>query len=105
VPVALATDFNPGTCPILSMSVVVGLACLRLGLTPEEALVASTINAAYAIGLGEEVGSLEPGKLADLVMLDAPSYRHVPYYFATNLVETVVKRGQVVVEHGRRVPA
>ena len=80
-----------------------GLACLRLGLSPEEALVAATINAAHAIGLGHEVGSLEPGKLADVLVLDAPSYRHLPYYFGTNLVDTVVKRGRVVVEHGRLV--
>jgi imidazolonepropionase len=105
VPVALATDFNPGTCPILSIPVVVGLACLRLGLSPAEALVATTINAAHAIGLGSEAGSLEPGKRADLVILDAPSYRYLPYHFATNLVHTVVKDGRVVVEEGRRAVA
>jgi imidazolonepropionase len=104
VPVALATDFNPGTSPICSMPVLIGLACLRLGLSPEEALVAAMINAAHAIGLADEVGSLEPGKLADLLVLDAPSYRHLPYYFASNLVDTVVKRGRVVVEHGQPVP-
>jgi imidazolonepropionase len=103
VPVALATDFNPGTCPIRSVPVVIGLACLRLGLSPAEALVAATINAACAIGLGDEVGSLEPGKRADLLVLDAPSYRHIPYQLATNLVRTVVKDGRVVVEDGRRV--
>ena len=103
VPVALATDFNPGTSPIRSMPVVIGLACLRLGLSPAEALVAATINAAHAIGLGGEVGSLEPGKRADLLVLDAPSYRHLPYEFATNLVHTVVKTGRVVVDGGRRV--
>jgi imidazolonepropionase len=105
VPVALATDFNPGTSPILSMPVVIGLACLRLDLTPEEALVAATINAAHALGLAGEVGSLEPGKRADLLILDAPSYRHIPYYFATNLVHTVVKNGRVVVEDGQRTHA
>ena len=104
VPVALATDFNPGTSPILSVPVVVGLACLRLGLSPAEALVAATVNAAHAIGLADEVGSLEPGKLADVLVLDAPSYRHLPYYFASNLVDTVVKRGRVVVERGNLVP-
>ena len=103
VPVALASDFNPGTCPILSLPVIIGLACLRFGLTPAEALVAATINAAHAIGLGDEVGSLEPGKRADLVILDAPSHRHLPYYFARNLVRTVIKDGRVVVHDGRRV--
>jgi imidazolonepropionase len=101
VPLALATDYNPGTCPIRAVPVIIGLACLRLGLSPAEALVAATLNAAYAIGLGDEVGSLEPGKLADLVVLDAPSHRHLPYEFAANLVRTVVKGGRVVVEDGR----
>jgi imidazolonepropionase len=96
--VALATDFNPGTCPIVALPLIVGLACLRLGLSPAEALVAVTINAAHAIGLGHELGSLEVGKRADLVVLDAPSYRYLPYYFGTNLVRTVVKNGQVVVD-------
>lgn len=103
VPVALATDFNPGTSPILSMPLIIGLACLRLGLSPAEALVAATINAAYAVGEGERAGSLEPGKRADLVLLDAPSYRYLPYCFGLNLVDTVVQQGRVVVRHGRLV--
>jgi imidazolonepropionase len=103
VPVALATDFNPGTSPIRSVPVVMGLACLRLGLSPAEALVAATVNAACAVGLCDEVGSLEPGKQADLLVLDAPSHRHLTYQFATNLVRTVVKDGRVVVEDGRVV--
>ncbi len=96
VPVALATDFNPGTSPILSMPIVVGLACLRRLLTPAEAVVAATINAAWAIGMGVEVGSLEPGKRADMVILDAPSHLHLAYWFGRNLVRTVVKNGTVV---------
>lgn len=97
VPVALATDFNPGSCPIMSMQTVIGLACLRRLLTPAEAIVASTINAAHAIGLGGEAGSLEVGKRADLVVLDAPSHIYVPYWFGRNLALTVVKDGRVVV--------
>jgi imidazolonepropionase len=99
VAVALATDFNPGTCPINSMSVVIGLACLRLGLSVAEALVAATVNAAYAIGLGDEVGSLQPGKRADLVILTEPSHQYLPYYFASDLIAAAVKNGQVVVEN------
>ena len=95
VPVALATDFNPGTCPILSMPIIVGLACLRRLLTPAEAVVAATINAAHAVGLGDRLGSLETGKQADLVILDAPSFHHIPYWFGRNLVNTVVKRGRI----------
>lgn len=98
VPVAIATDFNPGTSPILSMPLIIGLACLRRLLSPAEALVAATINAAYAMGLGDEVGSLEPGKQADLVILDAPSHAHMAYWFGRNLVDTVVKNGGIVVE-------
>jgi imidazolonepropionase len=98
VPVALATDLNPGTCPIASMSVIIGLACLQLGLSVAEALVSATVNAAYAIGLGDEVGSLQPGKRADLVILTEPSHHYLPYYFASNLVSNVIKNGQVVVE-------
>jgi imidazolonepropionase len=96
VPVALATDFNPGTSPILSMPIVVGLACLLRLLTPAEAVVAATLNAAHAIGLGGEIGSLEPGKRADLVILDAPSHVHLAYWFGRNLVRTVVKDGKLV---------
>ena len=103
VPVALASDFNQGTCPILSLPVIIGLACLRFGLTPAESLVAATINAAHAVGLGDEVGSLEPGKRADLLILDAPSHRYLPYFFARNLVQAVVKDGSVVVKDRRRV--
>ena len=96
VPVALATDFNPGTCPIMSMPMILGLACLRRMMTPAEAVVAGTLNAAHAIGLGEEVGSLEKGKRADLVILDAPSHQHMFYWFGRSLVRTVVKDGRVV---------
>jgi imidazolonepropionase len=95
---ALATDLNPGTCWCESMQFIIALACRYLRLLPAEALTAATINAAYAIGLGDRVGSLEPGKLADLLVLDASDYRALGYRFGTNLVRTVIKRGEVVVE-------
>jgi imidazolonepropionase len=95
VAVAIATDYNPGTSPIRSMPLMIGLACLRLGLSPAEALVAATINAAHAIGLGGEVGSLEVGKRADLLVLRYPSYAHIPYWFGQNPVEMVVVGGAV----------
>jgi imidazolonepropionase len=99
---ALATDCNPGTCWCESMQFVIALACRYLRLTPAQALAAATINAAYAIGRAATVGSLEAGKQADIVILDVPDYRHLGYRFGTNLVYTVLKRGQVVVAKALR---
>ncbi len=97
VPIAIATDSNPGSCPIESMPIIMGLACALLGLTPAEALVAATRNAAYAVGCGDRVGSLEVGKRADLVVVDAPAPHYLPYRFGQDLVQTVVIGGKVVV--------
>jgi len=93
---ALATDCNPGTCWCESMQFVIALACRYLRLTPAQALAAATINAAFAVGRGDKVGSLEVGKQADVVILDVPDYRHLGYRFGTNLVYTVIKQGQVI---------
>jgi imidazolonepropionase len=96
VAIALATDLNPGTCYCESMPLIMALACRRMGMTPAETIVASTVNAAHAIGLGHEVGSLEVGKKADLLILDTPDYRHLSYRFGSNLVQTVIKAGRIV---------
>jgi imidazolonepropionase len=93
---ALATDLNPGTCWCESMQFMIALACRTMRLLPAEALTAATINAAHAVSLGDRVGSLEPGKLADMVILDADDYRMLGYRFGTNLARTVIKRGHVV---------
>lgn len=93
---ALATDCNPGTCWCESMQFVMALACRYMGLTQAQALVAATLNAAHAIGRGHEIGSLEPGKQADILVLESADYRQLGYRFGTNLVKTVIKRGQVV---------
>jgi imidazolonepropionase len=93
---AVATDCNPGTTWCESMQVVLALACRYMRLTPAQALAAATINAACALGLGDLVGSLEPGKQADVLVLDVPDYRHLGYRYGTNLVQTVVKRGVVL---------
>ena len=92
---ALATDINPGSAPCPSMPLVMAIAGRYQRILPAEALNASTINAAYAIGLGDRVGSIEVGKQADLLIVNAPDYRHLAYQFGTNLVERVIKRGQL----------
>ena len=97
---AIATDCNPGTCWCESMQLVIALACRYLHLTPAEAISAATINAAYAVGLGHEVGSLESGKRADLIILAAPSYTHLGYRFGTNLVQMTIAGGQVIQGQG-----
>jgi imidazolonepropionase len=96
VPVALATDCNPGSSHTESMPMIVVLAVLQLGLTIEESLTAATLNAACSLGLGAEVGSIEPGKRADLVLLDAPNLLHLVYHYGINPVAGVVKEGRVV---------
>jgi imidazolonepropionase len=92
---ALATDCNPGTAWNESMQFVIALACRYLKMTPAEAIAASTINAAHAIRRADRIGSLTPGKQADLLVLSVPEYRHLGYRFGTNLVRQVIKRGQV----------
>jgi imidazolonepropionase len=96
VPVALGTDFNPGTSPTPSIQLALSLATLRLGMTAGEALVAATINAAAALGLQDSHGSLEPGKHADMVVWDVESHEQIPYWMGARLVRTVIKRGRVV---------
>jgi len=101
LPVALATDHNPGTCTLESMAEVMGLAALEMGLTPAEALAAATINAAHAVGRQAETGSLEPGKRADLLVLDGEGPEDIVYRFGTNLVDQVVAQGRLAASAGR----
>ncbi len=93
---AIATDCNPGTGWNENMQFVMALAARFMNLTPAQALAAATVNAAYAIGRGDRVGSLEIGKQGDLVIWNAPAYQHLSYRFGANLAQTVIKRGQVV---------
>jgi imidazolonepropionase len=99
--VALATDFNPGTSPTCSMPMILSLACARMRMSPAEAISAATINGAHALRLADRIGSLEPGKQADVIVLDTQDYREVPYYFGVNLVSTTVKCGVLIYEQGR----
>lgn len=96
VPVAVASDANPGTCFTESLASVAAHACLDSGLTVEETLTGMTLNAAASLGRADRVGSLEPGKAADVVVLDAPDDRHLVYHWGVNLVRTVVRNGRIV---------
>ena len=96
LPVAIATDYNPGSCPSYSMQMMITLACLNMNLTIEEAIIASTINSAAAIEKEKVVGSLENGKQADIIILDLDNYKQIPYYFGTNLIKNVVKNGIII---------
>ncbi|MEJ2041393.1 MAG: amidohydrolase family protein, partial [Desulfosarcinaceae bacterium] len=96
--VALATDFNPGSCFTYSIPLILSLATLQMKLTPEEAVTAMTLNGAAALGRAGEVGSLDVGKAGDVLILGYPSYLFLPYHLGINIVEKVVKRGRLVVE-------
>jgi len=94
--VSLATDYNPGTSPTLSMPMILSLACTQLRMTAAEAITAATINAAYALRRGESIGSLEVGKQADFAVFEVADYREIPYYFGVNHCWMTVKRGCVI---------
>lgn len=96
---ALATDLNPGTAWCESMQFVIALGCRYMGLTPAQAIAAATINSAAAIGREHSIGSLEPDKQADLIILNVPEYQHLGYRFGTNLVKQVIKCGELVLEN------
>lgn len=97
VPVALGTDFNP-SCVLKNMQLVIAFACHFMKLTPAEAITAATINAAHAVGKAYEIGSLEVGKKADMIVLNAPNHKFLGYHFGVNLVDKVVKNGRIVVD-------
>ncbi len=96
VPVALASDINPGTCWCESMPFIIALACRYEKLTPAQAIVAATLNAAYSLGIAGQVGSLVPGKIADVLIANVPDYQHLAYRFGANPIEMVIKRGKIV---------
>ena len=94
--VGVATDFNPGTSPTLSMPMILSLACTQMRMTPAETIAAATINPAYSLRVHDRVGSLEVGKYADLAAFDVADYREIPYYFGVNLCSFTMKRGAIL---------
>jgi len=94
--VSLATDYNPGTSPTVSMPMILSLACTQLRMRPAEAIAAATINAAYALRREKTIGSLEVGKQADIAVFEVADYREIPYYFGLDHCSTTVKRGRVI---------
>lgn len=104
VAVALSTDCNPGSSPTVSMPLIMNLGCLKMGMTPAEVLTAATINAAHAIRRGDQIGSIEPGKQADITIFDVPDFMTLQYRYGVNHVHTVLKKGRVVVSEGSLQP-
>ena len=95
VPVALATDYNPGTSPTVSMPMAMSLACTHMKMSPAEAIAAATINGAWALRLADRKGSIEPGKDADLAVFSVQDYREIPYWFGSDSCELTVMNGVV----------
>jgi imidazolonepropionase len=96
----LATDFNPGTSPTLSMPMILSLACTQMRMTPAETIAAATINAAYSLRRHDRIGSLEVGKFADIAVFDVADYREIPYYFGVNHCVLTIKRGRIIYSRG-----
>ena len=94
--IAISTDYNPGSAPCPSLPMAMAIACRYQKLLPAEAINATTINAAFALGLGDQIGSLEAGKQADILILDTDDFRQIVYEFGRNFVETVIKKGEIV---------
>jgi imidazolonepropionase len=101
--VALATDFNPGSCFTESIPLIIALATLYMDMTTEEAISALTINGAAAIDRADKIGSIDVGKNGDVIVLEFPSYKYIPYHIAVSTVEKVVKRGNLVFDNGKRL--
>jgi imidazolonepropionase len=94
--VALATDFNPGSCFTESMPLVFALATIYMNISPEEAVTALTLNAAAALNRADKIGSIDAGKKGDLIILEFPSFKYIPYHIGVSTVEKVIKSGNLV---------
>jgi imidazolonepropionase len=102
LPVAISTDCNPGSSPTVSTPMIMNLACLHMRMTPAEVLTAATINAAHAINRAKEIGSIEVGKKADVLIANVPNYLQLQYHFGMNHTDTVIKNGMIVVKGGSK---
>jgi len=96
VPIALATDFNPGTCFTMNMQIILAFACQQMRMSPAETITAATVNGAYSLGLSDKIGTLEEGKQADIVLMGVSDYRELPYFFGVNHCTVTIKKGNVV---------
>jgi imidazolonepropionase len=103
VRVAIATDYNPGTSPTESLQAIMSFACFGMKLTPEEIIKAMTLHAAYALDRQKYIGSIEEGKMADLVIFDAPNVDYIVYHYGINHVDTVIKNGKIVVKNRQMI--
>lgn len=95
---ALATDFNPGSCFTMNMQLVLSMACSQMKMTPAEAITAATLNGAYAAGVSGLLGSIEDGKQADIVLMDVSDYRELPYFMGINHCVVTIKKGNIVID-------
>jgi imidazolonepropionase len=95
--VALASDFNPGSCFTLNMQMILSIACSQMKMTAAESITAATINGAYSLSLSDRLGSIEEGKQADIVLMNVSDYREIPYFFAVNHCVVTIKKGNLVV--------
>jgi imidazolonepropionase len=102
VPVALATDFNPGSCYTLNMQLMLSIACSQMRMTPAETITAATLNGAYALGLSDRLGSLEEGKQADIALMNVADYLEIPYFFGVNHCAMTIKKGKIVINRLER---
>jgi len=96
IPVALATDFNPGSCYTLNLQLILSIACSQMKMAPSEAITAATVNGAYSLGISDRLGSIEVGKEADIVLVRVGDYREIPYFFGVNHCVVTIKRGEIV---------
>jgi imidazolonepropionase len=96
LPVALATDYNPGSSFTQNMNLILSIACTQMKMTPAETIAAATLNSARAIDVDKQTGSLEKGKKADIILLDIPNYQYIPYHYGMNHVKMVFRHGELV---------